>query len=208
MHRRRPGAICTGQLVTTTHPADTGAPRDVERVVSAPSNPAAFGKKVQPQETPRACIKKQDASQLRAGGSKRWSLGVRLRVPKEAAGLSQLLTLLTTSTQHGLVFLLLLGRHRGPGTASSPSQIHLLKRERFLCPFILWGKCVSTVTSGMLPYLFYIFLCISFCFGAVLGLRGCMSFSLDAVSGSYSLDVMHSAKASHYGGFSCCGSQA
>ena len=29
-----------------------------------------------------------------------------------------------------------------------------------------------------------------------------------AVSGSYSLDVMHSARASHYGGFSCCGSQA
>ena len=143
----------------------TGAPRDVERVVSAQSNLAAFGKKVQPQETPRACIMKQDASQLWAGRSKHWGLGVRLRVPKEAARLSQLLTLPTASTQHGLVFLCLLGRPRGPGTASSPSQTHLLKRECFLCPFILWQKCVSTVTSGMLPYLFYIFYIFLFVLG-------------------------------------------
>ena len=109
----------------------TGTPR-VDRMVSTQSNLAAFGEKVQPQETPRACIVKQDASQLRSGGSKRWGLGVRLQVPKEAARLSQLLTLPTASTQHELVFLCLLGQHRGPGTASSPSQIHLLKRERFL----------------------------------------------------------------------------
>ena len=86
----------------------TGAPRDAERVVSTQSNPAAFGEKVQPQEAPRACIVKQDASQLRSGGSKLWGLGVRLQGPKETARLSELPTLLTASTQHELLFLCLL----------------------------------------------------------------------------------------------------
>lgn len=113
-----------------------------------PEQPCSlWGERCNHQETPRACIMKQDASQLRSGGSKLWGLGVRLQVPRRQQGFHSSWHSWQESTQHKLVFPLLLGRHRGPGTASSSSQIHLLQRERFLWPFILWWKCVNTVTS-------------------------------------------------------------